>query len=179
MVHDEALADQPADRDAVLEQRVHPRIRVRVVRWRRSINRVAAGVRRHRHHRHAVGQPPVDRLEILVIERLLPHDGGERADQILIGNRPVRLDPRLRVLVVLAAEPHEQMGHRLSQPVVLFLVPLLQLAQLPDADRLQPVGRGAESIGLRVVHGPHVGFGHGGNRSQDALLPASGTGAIA
>ena len=45
VVDDEALAEQPADGDAVLEERVHPRIRMRVVRRRRAVDRVAAGVR--------------------------------------------------------------------------------------------------------------------------------------
>ena len=61
VIDDEALAEEPADRDAVLEERVHPRIRVRVVGRRRTVDGVAAGVRRHGHDRHAVGEAAVDR----------------------------------------------------------------------------------------------------------------------
>ena len=45
----ETLAHEPADRGPILEQRVHPRIWVGVVRWRRAIDRVAASVCTHRH----------------------------------------------------------------------------------------------------------------------------------
>ncbi len=94
---------------------------MRVVRRRRSVDRVAAGVRGHGHHRHAVGQAAVDRLEVLVVERLLPHDGGDGVDDLVVGDRTVRRDARLGVLVVLAAETHEQVRHGLAEQLVLLL----------------------------------------------------------
>ena len=115
VIDDEAFAQEPADGDAVLEQRVHPGIRMRVVRRRRAVDGVAAGVRRHGHHRHAVGEPAVDGLQVLVVERLLPHDGGHGADEVLVRDRTVRGHARLGVLLVLAAQAHEQVGDRLAE----------------------------------------------------------------
>ena len=94
VVHDEALADQPADGRPVLEQRVHPGIRVRVVRRCRAVDRVAPGVGGHRHHGLPVRQPSVERLQLLVVERLLPHDGRDGADDLVVGDRPVGFEPR-------------------------------------------------------------------------------------
>ena len=63
VVDDEAFAHEPAHGDAVLEERVHPRIGVRVVGRGGAVDRVAAGVRGHGHDAHAVGQAAVDRLQ--------------------------------------------------------------------------------------------------------------------
>ena len=84
VVDHEALAEQPSDGDPVLEERVHPRIRVGVVRRGRSVDRVAPRVGRHRHHRHPVGETSVDRLQVLVVERFLPEDRDDRVHDLLI-----------------------------------------------------------------------------------------------
>ena len=87
-------------------------------------------MRRHGHDRHAVGEAAVDRLQVLVVERLLPHDGGDRADDLLVGDRAVRGDARLGVLVVLAAEAHQQVRDRLAEQVVLLLASRLERREL-------------------------------------------------
>ena len=179
VIDDEALAEQPADGDAVLEQRVHPRIRMRVVRRRRAVDRVAAGVRRHRHHGHAVGEPAVDRLQILVIERLLPHHGRQRVDDVAIGDGSVLGDSSFRVLLVFAAEAHQQMRDGQAQQVVLLLTAILERLQPLDADLVQFVGGCPQPIGFRVIQRPHVRLGDGRDRAQDALLAAAGAGAVA
>ena len=112
VVLDERLAEEPRDRGAVLEERVHPRVGVRVVRRRRPEDGVAAGVGAHRHDRHAVREPPVDRLQLAVVPRLLREDGAERVDDLGVGDRPVRGEADVGVLVVLAAEPHQEVRDR-------------------------------------------------------------------
>ena len=87
MIDDEALAHQPAHGHAVLEQRVHPRIGMRIVRRGRSVHRVAAGVRGHRHHAHAVGQASVHRLQVLVVEGLGQQHRGDGFHKLRIGDR--------------------------------------------------------------------------------------------
>ena len=59
-----------------------------------------------------------------MVERLLPHDGRDRVDDVLIGDRTVLGDARLGVLVVLAAKAHQQMRDGLAEQLVLLLAPL-------------------------------------------------------
>ena len=113
-----------------------------------------------------------------MIERLLAHDGRDRGDDLSIGDRAVRGHPSLGVLIVLAAEPHEQVRHGLAQQVVLVLAALLDRGQLLLALLLQSVGFRAESIRLRVIKRPHVRFGDRRASPQDALLAAPGAGAV-
>src|SRR5208282_852897 len=102
VIDDKALAEQPADGDAVLEERVHPGIRMWVV-WRsRAVDRVAARMRGHRHNAHAVRKPAVNCLKLLVIEGLLPHDAGEGFHDCLIGDGAVLSNSRFGVTFVLA-----------------------------------------------------------------------------
>src|SRR5208282_1080246 len=102
VIDDEAFAQQPADGDAVLEERVHPGIRMWVVRWSRAVDRVAARMRSHRHNTHAVRKPAVNRLEIFVVEGLLPHDAGEGVHDCLVGDGAVLSNSRFGIAVVLA-----------------------------------------------------------------------------
>ena len=82
MIDDEALAHEPAHGDAVLEERVHPRIGVRVVGRGGAVDRVAAGVRGHGHDAHAVGEAAIDGLQALVVEGLGEQDGGDGLDEL-------------------------------------------------------------------------------------------------
>ncbi len=59
-----------------------------------------------------------------MVERFLPQHGRDRADDLRVGDRAVRGDARLRVLVVLAAEAHEQVRDGLAEQVVLLRAPL-------------------------------------------------------
>ena len=121
VIDNRRLADEPTDGRAVLEQRVHPRIRMRIGRRRRAVNRVAAGVRAHVHDAHAVGVAAVDGLHVAMIKRVLPHHGAEGVDDFLVGNGAVRVEPGGGVRVILAAKPHHHVGHAALEPVVLVL----------------------------------------------------------
>ena len=81
---------------------------MRIVRRRRAIHRVAARVRGHRHHAHAVRQASIHRLQVLVIEGLGQQHRRDRFHQLRVGDRAVlrlvRCDARLGVL------------HRLRRP---------------------------------------------------------------
>ena len=108
VIDDEALAHQPAHRDAVLEQRVHPRIRMRIVRRSRAVDRVAAGVRGHGHHAHAVGQASVDGLQVLVVEGLGQQHRRNRLHQLRVGDRAV--------LGLVCSDARLGVRHRLRRP---------------------------------------------------------------
>ena len=84
MIDNEAFPHQPSDRDAVLEERVHPGIGVRIVGRCGPVNRVAAGVCSHGHDAHAIGEAPVDCLQAFVIESLLQQDGRDRVNEFLV-----------------------------------------------------------------------------------------------
>ena len=89
VVDDEALAHEPADGDAVLEERVHPRVGVGVVGRGRTVDGVAAGVGGHGHDGHAVGEAAIDGLKILVVEGFGEQDGGDGLDQLRVGDGAV------------------------------------------------------------------------------------------
>ena len=78
---------------------------MRVVGSSRAVDRVAAGVRGHGHHAHAVGQAAVDGLQVLVVEGLGEQDRGDGLDQLRIGDGAVLgfvgCDARLGVLLRL------------------------------------------------------------------------------
>ena len=122
----------------------------------------------------------VDRLQVLVVERLLPQDRGD-ARRRCPCRRSARAPAmrRLGVLVVLAAEAHEQVRDGLAEQLVFLLAARLQLRELLFAGLLELVGLRAEAIGLRVIERPHVRLGHRGDRAQDALLAAARAGAVA
>ncbi len=82
VIDDEALAHEPADGDAVLEERVHPRVGVGVVGRGGTVDGVAAGVGGHGHDAHAVGQAAIDGLQVLVVEGLGEQDSGDGFDQL-------------------------------------------------------------------------------------------------
>ena len=178
MIHDEALADQPADRRAVLEQRVHPGIGMRVVRRRGAVDRVAAGVCGHRHHRLPVRQPPVERLQLLVVERLLPHDGGQGTDDVVVRDGPVGLDPGRRIGVGVAAESHQEVGHGAHEQFVLLGIALGHGFETCRPGGFERVRRPSQTLRLGVEERPQVGFGHPRDGPQDALLSAAGAGAV-
>ena len=121
VIDNRRLADEPTDGRAVLKQRVHPRIRMRIGRRRGAVNGVAAGVRAHVHDAHAVGVAAVDGLHVAMIKRVLPHHSAEGVDDFLVGNGAVRVEPGGGVRVVLAAKPHHHVGHAAPIPVVLVL----------------------------------------------------------
>ena len=128
MIDDEALAHQPAHGDAVLEERVHPRIGVRIVGRGRAVDGVAAGVRGHGHHAHAVGQAAIDGLQVLVVEGLGQQHRGDGLDQLRVGDGAVLgfvgRDARLGVGFVFAAQAHDQVRDGLAEQRVLGLVAL-------------------------------------------------------
>ena len=84
MVDDEALAHEPAHRDAVLKERVHPRVGVGIVRRGGTVDGVAAGVRGHGHNAHAVGQAAVHRLQVLVVEGFSQQHRGHGLNQLCV-----------------------------------------------------------------------------------------------
>ena len=183
MILNERFGEQPRNRRAVLEQRVHPRIRMRIRRRRRAIDRVTAGARAHHHHAHAVRPAAVNGLKLLVIERVLPHHGGHAFDDLLVGNcavlRFVIGDALGGVLVVLAAEAHDDVRDGLAEQLILRLAARLHRLQFRDAGIFQVRGLAAQAVGLLVIQRAHVGLGHGSRRAEHALLAATGARAVA
>ena len=179
VIDDRRLAHHPADGRAVLEERVHPRIRMRIARRRGAVNCVATGVRAHVHHAHAVGVPSVNRLHVAMIERILPHHGAKGINDFRVGNLPVRLEPRGRVRVIFAAQAHHRVRDTALKPVVLVLATRLERLEVGDAIGFQPGGFLAQPRGFLVINRPHVSLGDRGRGAEHALFAATGAGAIA
>ena len=179
VVVDEALADQPADRRAVLEEGVHPGVGVGVVGRRRSVDRVAARVRRHRHDGLPVREPAVQRLQLLVVERLLPHDCGDGVDHLFVSDRPVGFQPRGRVRIGVSAESHERMRDSPNQQCVLLRIVRRKPFQACRAVGFERGRLAAQPIRLGVEDRPEVRLGHSRDRPEDALLATAGTCAVA
>ena len=101
---------------------------MRVVRRRRAVDGIAAGVRGHRHHAHAVGQASVDGLQVLVVERLVSSTAAMASIDLRVGDRAVAAScAAMRDLVssvVLAAEAHDEVRDRLAESCVLFWIAL-------------------------------------------------------
>src|SRR5206468_3767860 len=91
VVDDEALAHEPAYGDAVLEERVHPWIGMRVVGRGGAVHGIAAGVRGHGHYAHAIGEASVDGLEALVIEGFSEQHSDDGFNKLRVGDGAVRL----------------------------------------------------------------------------------------
>ena len=125
MIDNRRLADEPADGSAVLEKRVHPRVRMRIGWWSRTIDGVTAGVCAHVHDTHAVGVTAVDGLHVAMIKRVLTHHSAEGVDDFLIGNVPVRLEARGGVLIVLSSKAHHRVGDPTAIPVIFILAAFL------------------------------------------------------
>ena len=72
----------------------------------------------------------------LVIEGVLPHHGDDGVDDLLVGERAVlRLvigDALGGVVVVLAAQAHDDVGDGLAEQVIFGLVALFQRLQLRE-----------------------------------------------
>ncbi len=183
MVDDEAFAHEPAHGDAVLEERVHPRIGMRVVGRGRAVDGVAAGVRGHGHHAHAVGQAAVDGLQALVVEGLGEQDGGDGLDELRVGDGAVLCfvggDARLGVFVVFAAQAEDQVRDGLAEQLVFSRVARLERSELGDAGLFQLAGLGHKAVGLGVEDGAHVRLGNRGDGAKHALFAAAGAGAVA
>ena len=81
VIDDQRFAQQPANRRAVLEERIHPRIRMRIGGRRGAVDGVAAGARAHEHDAHAVGAAAIDGLQVAVIEGVLAQHGGDAVDR--------------------------------------------------------------------------------------------------
>ena len=91
-----------------------------------------------------------------MVEGFLTHDGGDAVDQVPVRDRAVRLHARLGVLVVLAAETHDEMRDALPHKLVFLRVPFAYRGELLDAFLVQLVGFGAQPVGLCMKQRPHV-----------------------
>ena len=156
---------------------------MRIGRRGGAIDGVATGAGAHEHDAHAVGAPAVNGLQIPVIECVLPHHGHDAADDLLVGDGAVFGlvigDAFGGVVVVFAAQAHDDVGDSFAEQVVFGLVALLQRLQLGEPFGFQPRGLGAQAVGLLVIQRAHVGFGDGCRRAQHAFLAAPGARAVA
>ena len=127
---------------------------MRIVGRGRAVDRVAAGVRGHGHHAHAVGQAAVDGLQVLVVEGLGEQHGGDGLDQLRVGDGAVlgfvRGDARLGVLYVFAAQAHDEVRNGLAEQRVLCRVRCLQRREFGDAGLFKLAGLGHEAVALGV-----------------------------
>ena len=103
---------------------------------------------------------------------------------LLVGDRRracfVCRDAFGRVVVVLAAEAHDDVGNAPAETMVLrFVARFERSASFARPSFSRCVGLGAEAVGFLVIERAHVGFGDGGGRAQNALLTATGAGAVA
>ncbi len=116
--------------------------------------------------------------EVLVVERLLPHDGRYRKDDLRVGDWTVLGDASPGVLVVLAAQSHQHVRHGLTEQLVLLRASFPHGGQFRYTVPLQLIGLCAQPVGLRVEDRAHVGFGHRRDGLEDALFAAAGARAV-
>jgi hypothetical protein len=184
VVDDEAFAHEPADGDAVLEERVHPRVGVGVVGRGGTVDGVAAGVGGHGHDGHSIGQAAVDGLQALVVEGLSEQDGGDglrRAAASVMGPLLgfVGGDAGLGVFHVFAAEAEDEVGDGLAEQGVLAGVALGEGGKRATPFFSSSPAFGDEAVALGVIDGAHVGLGDSGDGAEDGLFTAAGAGAVA
>ena len=93
---------------------------------------------------------------------------------------PCAADACLGVLVVLAAEAHEQVRHRLAEQLVFLRAARLQRRELLLAGlRSSSSAFARKRSAFAWIQRPHVRLGHRRHRPQDALLAAAGARAVA
>src|ERR1043166_5420304 len=90
MIQNERFTKQPAYGRPILKQRIHPRIRMRSRRRRRAIDSIATWSRAHEHPTHAIRLPAIERLQVAMIECILPQYGNDSLDNLLVRNRSGR-----------------------------------------------------------------------------------------
>src|SRR5262249_50422685 len=122
------------------------------------------------HDAHAVGMPAIYSLEIAVIERVLPQHSDNAFNNVFIRNRPVLLDAFGSVLLVLTAEPHNDVSDRLAEVLILSLIALLESLQFREPFFFKPISFGPQAIRFLMIERTHEGFGDGCARAQNALL---------
>ena len=129
---------------------------------------------------HAVGQAPVDRLQVLVVERLLQQHCGDGVDELLVGDRAVLGDARC-AFVSLSSSPPSPMircATAWRKQRVLFGIAHLELCEprtpfFSSSPALARSGRPwhGRSAACRL-RSPR-------NRAQHALLATAGAGPVA
>src|SRR5258708_36538733 len=99
---------------------------MRIGRWCGAVDSIAAGAGAHEHHTHAIGMPAIDGLEIAMVECILPEYSDDALDNVFVRNRAVFLDAFGGVLLIFAAESHDDVRYRLAEILILGFVALLQ-----------------------------------------------------
>ena len=152
---------------------------MRVGRWGGAVHGVAAGVRAHVHDAHAIRVATVDRLQVAVVEGVLPHHGAQGVDDFLVGDLAALGQALGCVVVVLAAQPHDGVGDGPGEPLVFLLAAGLERLEPGHAVVFQLGGRLTQACGFLVEDRPHVGLGDGGAGAEHALFAAASTGPVA
>src|SRR5687767_12612739 len=107
MIDHERFAEEPADSGTILEERIHPWVRMWIRRRSGAVNGIATGAGAHEHDRHPVRQTAINGLEVFVIEGILPHDRDNGFDEDLVGDRAESSNLLVGVLFIFAAEAHD------------------------------------------------------------------------
>ena len=174
----EAFTDQPTDGGSVLEQRIHPGVRMRVTRRRGAVHRVTTGVCGHGHDGIATRSGCVQYLRMSVVLGVVTHDHNYCIDDMFIGAVEMGFDLRIGILDILAAIVHEQVQNRLGKPGIRFFVLNHECLEPFDADLLQFRCFFFQSIGFRSKHGTHIRLRQCGDGTEDRFLTASGAGSV-
>src|SRR5438045_3023450 len=112
-----------------------------------------------------------------MIKGVLPENRDDAFYDLLIRNGTVLLDAFRSVVLVFAAETHNNVRHRFAEELVFGFIPFFKSAELCQALFFKAVGFGAEAISLFMIKRTHVGFRDGGGRAKNTLLTTTGAGA--
>src|SRR5207247_1095620 len=128
------------------------------------------------HHAHAIGMASIHRLKVAMIKRILPEHCNHAADELLVRNRAVSLDPLSGVLIVFASETHDDMGDRTAEQLVFGFAAFFQSLHSSQSFFFKAISFSAEAVRFLVVKRSHVGLRDGSGSAQNALLATTRAG---
>jgi len=106
-------------------------------------------------------------------------EGPDAFDDVFVGNRAMFLDAFGSVLLIFAAETHNDIHNHFAEVLILSFVALLNSQQFCETFLFKPIRFGPQPIRLLMIQRAHIGFGHGRSGAQNALFATTGAGTIA
>ena len=110
-----------------------------------------------------------------MVEGVNTQDADNGGNDVFVRDDTVLRETLLRVLFVLTAEAHDDVGDGFLEEFILGFVACLQSMQFRQTICFQLCRMIHETIRFPMIHRTHVGLRDRGNRTEDRLLTTSGT----